>query len=283
MTIADTMTSSSAAVLPPAAGLRLCGITGNVFRERREPLTGWNPEHTRETLRAYGRESELGEFLARKGNSFIAMSEDLLRRCGEPEPDADAIFLAYQTPDLFYPDVAGCYLTQRFTGSPVPLSVAEQGPGAAFTALRIADGMCRLGELRRAALFAYDQNAELWEVGHEASDLPDSAVLLLLGARGSVRVQELASRQSTDPADDLAQFLAARPEPRVLAGRTLLTRLGALAGQRRVLHAAGEHVFTSAWMSLAGLWPLTGPVLVADYHAFTSRLYTCLLVPEPGT
>src|SRR5579875_1969827 len=149
MTAPSTLSARPApATGPPAAGLHLAGVTGQVFPDRREPLVGGDRQLALEILTVYGRAAEFESFLHQHGNSFRVMGEQLLSAAGGPAGEADAIILAYQTPDLYYSDVAGCYLTQRFTGSPVPFSVAEQGPGAAFTALRIADAMCRTGELR---------------------------------------------------------------------------------------------------------------------------------------
>jgi hypothetical protein len=277
---------------PPAAGLRLAGVTGQVFWTRREPLNSVDTRLAAETLAAYGRAEELESALAQRGNSFAAMSESLLAAAPRPWPpgptaEADAIILAYQVPDLFTYDVAGCYLTQRFAGSPVPFSVAEQGPGATFTALRIADAMCRVGELTRGALFAFDQNAAVWEAREEVQRLPDSAVLLWLGAAGPARIAELAEVQVQDADADaegaVAALLARCPRAQVLAGQALAGRLGRLAADPRVTAAPPGHLFTSAWMSLAGRWPITAPTMVADCDHTTGRVYYCLLVPEePG-
>ncbi len=272
---------------PAGLGIRLSGVTCATFRERLEPLHSGNMQVARETLEAYGRAGEFESRLRQRGNSFIAMGEALLRQVGAPLPRVDAVILAYQMPDLPSPDVAGCYFAQRFAGSPVPLSIDEQGPGAAFTALRVADAMFRLGDLRRAALLAYDQNAPVWEASEAVQSLPDSAVLLLLGASGQVRIEEIAEHQTADPAAMLADALDLHPRARALVGTSLLDQLGGRSGleggaarYERVIPPPREHVFTSAWMSLARLWPLTGPVLLADFHAYTSRLYSCLLVPE---
>ncbi len=269
----------SAVTSPSAVGIRISGVVCNTFQERREPLTGWSEQSMREVLQASGREDELEAVLSRRGNSFIAMSEDLLGRVGSPSPEADVVFLAYQTPDLFHSDVAGCYLTERFSGSPVPLSITGQGPGAAFTALRVADVMWRLGELRRGALFAYDQNATMWEEDQQVRSLPDSAVLLLLGANGA-RVEELTERTASDPTAVLKETLGRHPREPALVGRALLDKLGGAASYRRVVPAPRTHLFTGVWMLLARLWPLTGPVLMADFDPCAERLYCCRLVPE---
>lgn len=265
---------------PAGSGIRLSGVTCATFWERREPLHSGDMQVVRETLEAYGHAGDFKSRLSQRGNSFIAMGEALLRQAGGPPPEVDAVILAYQMPDLPSPDVAGCYFAQRFAGSPVPLSVDEQGSGAAFTALRIADAMFRLGDLRHAALLAYDQNAPVWEASEAVQSLPDSAVLLLLGAGGQVRVEEITEHQTADPAAALADALGRHPRARALAGTSLLDELGAVAAYERVIPPPREHLFTSAWMSLARLWPLTGPVLVADFHACTSRFYSCLLAPE---
>jgi hypothetical protein len=265
-------------------GIRLSGITCATFWTREEPLNRGDTRIAREALEAYGRAEELEARLSHRGNSFIAMGEELLRRTGSPPPEADAVILAYQVPDLHSPDVAGCYFAERFAGGPVPLSIDEQGPGAAFTALRVADAMFRLGELRRVALFAYDQNAAVWEPAEAVQSLPDSAVLLRLGASGAARVEEITERQAAgpgDPATAVAESLRRHPQARALVGTSLMDRLGIMATHERVIPAPREHLFTSAWMSLARCWPLAGPVLVADFDADTSRLYSCLLVPEP--
>ena len=273
---------------PAGLGIRLSGITGATFRSRDEPLNRGDTRIAREALEAHGRADELEERLSHRGNSFIAMGEELLRLAGGPPPEADAVILAYQVPDLHSPDVAGCYFAERFAGGPVPLSVDEQGPGAAFTALRIADAMFRLGELRRAALFAYDQNAAVWAPSEAVQSLPDSAVLLRLGSSGAARVEEITESPagtSVDPAAAVAESLRRHPRARALAGRSLMDRLGTLAVHERVIPAPREHLFTSAWMALAQLWPdgepVPGePVLVADFNGDTGRLYSCLLVPE---
>jgi hypothetical protein len=264
----------------PAAGLRLAGVTGQVFWERGESLIGDDERLALDVLELYGRTREHEFFLTQHGNSFRAMGESLLDASPGPAPEADVIILAYQTPDLCNTHVAGCYLTQRFAGSPVPFSVAEQGPGAAFTALRIADAMCRAGELRHGALFAFDQNAAIWDVDEEVQRLPDSAVLLRLGAVGQARVAELAEIRATDPGAEVAALLGRDPQAQVLAGQALAGLLGGLAADPRVVTAPPGHLFTGAWMALAERWPMTAPAVVADIDTATGRLYYCVLAPE---
>jgi len=235
----------------------------------------------REMIESFGRGDELESFLARNGTGFITMSEALLAGVGEPLPELDAVLLAYHSPDLYYSDVAGCYLSQRLPGSPIPCSVSAPGPGAVFTALRIADGMCRLGELDRGALFAYDQNAVLWDANDAARDKPDSAVLLTLGADGEVAVGELDEIRVDGPGGPvraLADVLDRHRGIRVVAGAGLAAELEGTPYADRV-ESVPELWCTSAWAGLAALWPLTEPVLVADYQPVGTSFHSCVLSP----
>jgi hypothetical protein len=278
---------------PGTAGLGLSGIVHSVFRERTQPLFALDARIVPEMLRAYGSAADPGDFLARTGTGFTAMSEALLARRPGPLPETDAVLLAYETPDLYHPGVAGCYLSQRLPGAPVPCSVADQGPGAVFTALRIADGMLRLGELARgAALFAFDQNAAVHPAAEVAEDRPDAAVLLWLGATGEATVAELdevctAGPDGPTPAQALAAAMDRHPGARVLAGAGLAVQLGDgridnPADSRRIETAAPGASCTGVWAALARLWPLREPVLLADHHAPGDRFHSCLLVPEAG-
>lgn len=292
----DTCTSASRAHgtddAPAAAALRLSGVGHVVLRERTEALIGGDRRLAHEILDAYGRADEFEDFLGRSGNSFITLSERLLEAVGlEPAP-VDAVLLAYQTPDLYHSDVAGCYLSERLPGAPVPFSVAEQGPGAVFTALRAVQGMGRLGELTRAAVFAYDQNAAVWEADDAVQALPDSAVLFWIDAvradgdgprsgpdRGAL-VRGPAELRTDEPAVELERLLERHPEAEVVVGRSLWAELDPATRERHGIEPPPEHLLTAAWITLARRWPTPGPVLVADYHAYDRRLYSCLFEPD---
>lgn len=277
---------------PTAAVLRLSGVGHVVLRERTEALVGGDRRLAREILDAYGRADEFEDFLGRTGNSFITLSERLLEAVGPEQAPVDAVLLAYQTPDLYYSDVAGCYLAERLPGSPVPFSVAEQGPGAVFTALRAAQGMSRLGELTRAAVFAYDQNAAVWEADDAVQALPDSAVLFQIDSvrtdgqgpdRGPERgafVRALDERRTEEPELELERLLERHPGAEVVVGGSLWAELGPAVRARHGIEPPPEHLITAAWIAFARRWPAPGPILVADFHTYDRRLYSCLFEPE---
>lgn len=271
----------------------MTGIRHRTFPQRPQPLIGYEVELAQEVLSAFGRGDELPDFLNRTGNSFIAMSEALLDGWvtpsaaldAAPETDAaadfDSVLLAYRTPDLYYSEVAGCYLSNRLPGAPVPCSIAEQGPGAAFTALRIADAMWQLGELEHGALFGYDQNGAAWDADEARQSRPDAAVLIEFGgaaAAGAARVAEATEVHAgqsgfPSPAQVLAETLARHPGVRALIGAEL-------AGE---LQMSGHDDLwgTALWGALARLWPIREPVLLADFHGVGGVFHSCLLVPDP--
>jgi hypothetical protein len=266
-----------------ATGVQLCRVTHRVFPERTQPVYDMDVGLARALIEQFGHRGELESYLASTGNSFIAMSEALLAGRPGALPDLDAVLLAYHAPDLYKSDVAGCYLADRLPGAPVPCALAAPGPAAPFLALRVADGLCRLGQLDRGALFGFDQNAVVWEAEHPSHRRPDAAVLVELGARGDVGVAELTETEAGGPGDPsparvLAEAMDRHPAARVVAGAGLAAELDGLSHRDRVETVPGLWS-TGVWAGLARRWPLRQPLLLADYEPVGARLHTALLVP----
>jgi hypothetical protein len=283
-----------------ATGARLAGIHCLTFPERAHPIFAVASELARALAEHAGRGADLESCQRETGNSFIAMSEALLAGLPGNLARQDVVMLAYHSPDLYRNEVAGCYLAQRLPGGPVPWSVTGQGPGGMFTALRIADSMCRLGELNRGVVFGYDQNATLWGPPGPAHAKPDAAVLLEFGSVGSggsqgwqdrggavvERVVEVrAGPGGPSPAEILGVALGQSPAARAIVGLGLWSALdgagrdaGRYDGDR--VEPATDLWCLGTWAGLARLWPVTRPVLLADYDQVGRRVYTALLIPE---
>jgi hypothetical protein len=272
----------------PAVGVRLSAVVHQEFPERGEPVIGWPEPIARQVMAAYGREADLSDYLGRSGNSFITMSEALLARLPGPLPAMDTVLLAYRTPDLYNSDVAGCYLSQRLPAAPPPCSIAGQGTGAAFTALRVAAGMREFGELSQGAVFAYEQHSTVWDADPAEPDRTDEAVLLRLDTAGEVVVVELGEVRAggpghLSPAAALAAATARHPGVPVVIGAALAAEPGVEPGEFGPggAEVAGSGTScTGVWAALARRWPLREPLLLADHHAAGHRFHSCLLVPE---
>lgn len=155
-------------------------------------------------------------------------------------PDLDVVLLASR---------AGCQVARRGTSS----TVSQTG---GFAALRIADGLCRRGELGRGALFVHEGAA---------------AVVLRLGVSGEVAVTELDEVRALSPSLALADVLYRHPGIRVCAGPALARRLAGTPYADR-LETASDGV----WAALARMWPVRDRVLLADYQG--GALHSCVVV-----
>jgi hypothetical protein len=155
-------------------------------------------------------------------------------------PDLDVVLLASR---------AGCQVARRGAS-------ASAGPAGAFAALRIADGLCRRGELGRGALFVQEDAA---------------AVVLRLGVAGEVAVTELDEVPARAPSLALADLLYRHPGIRVCAGPALARRLAGTPYADRLETAGG-----GVWAALARMWPVRDRVLLADYEA--GVLHSCVVV-----
>jgi hypothetical protein len=103
---------------------------------------------------------------------------------------------------------------------------------------------------------------------------------MLLGGAGEVSVEFVRDRGCADPAADLRDARARFPSTSTVVGTALARQLPpSIVDDAGTVVAPAEHLCTSAWIALAARWPLTEPVLVADYDPYAHRLYTCGLRP----
>jgi hypothetical protein len=284
-TLAPELAAVPAPIRPAPAGrsggIHLSQVAFRVFADRQEyHLTQRQEEIGADLLRAYGRAPDATVLAGWRGHTFSSMGARLLADHAGPVADLDLVVLAYQTPDLHVAEVAGCYLAETCPGDPIAYAVSEQGAGAAFTALRVADAMYRFGDLTNGALFVFDPTTPICEPERAGKPPHDSAVLMMLGDSRDARLDNVSERAVVDPAAELAALVARWPAARAIVGGALAARLGpALLAHPRVLVSSADFLCTSAWITLAEHWPVPGPVLVADYDPYARRLFSCGLSP----
>jgi hypothetical protein len=222
------------------------------------------------------------------GRSFIEMTQQLLDSLDRPLPALDTALLAYHLPDHTVIEVAGCYLAERCTGRPEVFSVAGQGVGAPFTALRILHGLRQAGELGHGAVFVLDHStAPYRDAASHNGAVQDCAALLCTdtaGADDAAVLEFVDERPTDDLAGSLTMFTRHLPAVRIAAGRLLADRLDPqFLARHDVTAGAPGQLCTSAWAALAAAWPQDRYTVAADYDPHSGRLFQAGLRPGAWT
>lgn len=269
---------------PSGDPLRLVRPTVRTFGRRHRPEpTARELAFLTDFLAEFGMEVDLERYASGGGNSFIDMCGELLDGLDGPLPPMETILLAFHVPDLKIAEVAGSYVAERCSGDPAVFSVAGQGVGAPFTALRILDCMRPTGEAAGAVLVLDQSTVPYPDPDPEGGPVRDCAVLLRtdpVGAQDAVELDFLDERRVADPAD-LAEALETRgAAARIVVGPALASRLSPPARARHdVVEGPSGYLCTSAWAALAAHWPRDRYTVVADYDPHAGRLFQAGLRP----
>ncbi|QMU76572.1 2-hydroxy-acid oxidase [Streptacidiphilus sp. PB12-B1b] len=267
---------------PDGRGLRISRVLSRAFDGRSE--TSLDPDlrvFVSDLARPYGvplREDLLEQGV---GHSYGEMAEGLLRESlpdGEP---VDLLVLAVAIPDVRPGRSTAVYLSRYCPGAPLAFAVNDQGPAAAFTALRIAQDYQRTGAARRAAVLVLEQ-ASLHYTPPVPVRVPDGHRAVLLVCEESP-VTELSIRQESQVAPgSVAEAVADRlallgPEAVLVAGPGVgAPPSGSGWGAERTVSAPAGQPMTGVWSELAlglpGWREQRRPVLVADYDPDLGRL-----------
>jgi hypothetical protein len=247
---------------------------------RREPapLDGTELRFFTDFLASFGERPDHDRYARGGGSGFIDLAGALLDGLPHPPPPLDTVVLAYHLPDRDVVEVAGCYLADRLPGTPEVLSLAGQGVGAPFTALRLLDRMRAAGHAATGAVLVLDQTT----VPYADPDVrtgPGSDAAVLLHDDGGPAMELLAvDEQQADPRAALRSLTRRHPDTRIVAGRMLAERLDPRESAE-VVRGPANALCTSAWSPLADAWNTERPTLVADFDPHAGRLFTALLAP----
>jgi hypothetical protein len=127
-------------------------------------------------------------FASRRRTTFTTMVAAMLPELIGDGTPVGLVVLAHSTPDG-EPTWPACFLNNELPGEPLGFAVADQGPVAPFTALRIADAYVRAGDLRRAIVIILDQDTVLCDPAlADRTVLPtgNRAVALVFDERGDL-------------------------------------------------------------------------------------------------
>jgi hypothetical protein len=182
----------------------------------------------------------------------LAMSERLLRAAPIPQPDL--LVFAYSLPDMCPLKTVAAHLNHLLGGQSRSFAVSEQGLGAPFTALKIADAYARSSRCTSLALFVCDQTTLPYRDAfiHD-TPLTDSAALLYFDADGRF---EFCLARTAAPGQDLGDLatsmLAGEDEARVLVVAGPWVAPEELTGLGPPVRQCADGTYcTSVWLELA--------------------------------
>lgn len=235
-------------------------------------------------VRPYG--LPLREDLLRQGvgHSYGEMGAALLGAELPPDEPVDLLVVAFDVPDVRPARSTAVYLSRFCPGEPLAFAVCDQGPAAAFTALRIAAAYAATGDCRRAVVLLAEQTA-LHHVPDQPVALPDRHCVVALVCEpteaGTMTVrQHSGSDLGPGEGPELGAELlrterkALGPDAAVVLGPALAPPPG--TGRNQPLTG----VWTDLAAGLPGWRAERRPVLVADLDRRLGRLST-LVLPAP--
>ena len=263
---------------PPLPGVRVRRVLARRFDGRSE--TSLDPDlrvFVSDLTRPYG--VPLREDLLREGvgHSYGEMAEGLLREALPDGDPVDLLVLAFAIPDVRPGRSTAVHLSRFCAGSPLAFAVNDQGPSAAFTALRIVRDYQRTGGCRRGVVLLVEQ-ASLHYTPPVPVQVPDHHSAVVLVCEESDRAELTVYQESMASARSAAESVAERlallgPEGVLVAGAGL--DLPADVRARTVVAPAGQPT-TGVWSELAAGLPgwreQQRPVLVADHDPVLGRL-----------
>lgn len=273
---ATPLTATPTPTLSPA--LAGWGVRRTARLEFPEPAAlASNPAHSArlhryvtDMLRPYGLEFDESAF--ESGQSYSEMAEALIALVLPEGESVDLLVLAHAVPDISPGRATTTYLSHVCPGGPMAFAINDQGPAAAFTAMRLIREYARTDGLRRALLLVLDQATLPYDTGSAAMPAGNTGVALLFGdAPDASGLDRVTVRPGTELSAVPAAISALSPEPHAdttfVIGASLANQPSVPpAADRRT--AAADQPHTGAWWELAAA--LCDPS--SDPNAKTSRL-----------
>ncbi|GAA2109612.1 hypothetical protein GCM10009759_50370 [Kitasatospora saccharophila] len=235
---------------------------------------------TADLARPYGVELDEDALAGARGHSYDALAEHAIRALTDPARPVDLLILVYAVPDVRPGQAVALRLAESCPGEPLSFAICDEGAGAAFSALLIADAYARTAGARRALLIAVEQ-ADLHHRPHRPARLPDrhSAAALLWEADGGGRPLLGTDSRSGTTDDQVAHVLkelcAELPaDALLLLGPGLAGVAGARPPDGRT--ARPGNPYTGGWAALAAALAdpryADRPLALADREPETGRI-----------
>lgn len=191
------------------------------------------------------------------GHSYGEMAEALLRASVTEDEPVDMLVVAFANHDVYPGRALATYLSSLCPGTPLSFAVCDQGPAAAFTALRIFHA----AKPARALLLVLEQSALPYPSDAPLPEQHRGVALLLDAAEPPSRVRQHAGVDAAD----VPQLLALGPEPGtpLLIGEALAAAWPGHPPHTAV--APPRQPMTGVWWLAADPAVRQGRIVVADY------------------
>ncbi len=239
---------------------------------------------TADLSRPYGVQLDEDALAGARGQSYAALAERAIDALTDPARPVDLLLLVYATPDVRPGQAVALHLAGACPGAPLSFALCDEGAGAAFSALRIADAYARTAGARRALLIAVEQ-ADLHHRPHRPARLPDrhSAAALLWEAEPEAGAPGRALRElhSTPQLIDRQVEVALKELSAELPADTVLLLGPGLAAATpppgpQTRTARPGNPYTGGWAALGAALAdpelADRPLALADHEPETGRL-----------
>ncbi|WP_051732273.1 hypothetical protein [Kitasatospora phosalacinea] len=237
---------------------------------------------TADLTRPYGVELDEEALAGARGQSYAALAGRAIDALVDPARPVDLLVLVYAVPDVRPGQAVALHLGESCPGEPMSFAICDEGAGAAFSALRIADAYARTGGAPRRALLIAVEQADLHHRPHRPARLPDrhSAAALLWEAepeggralQGTCSTSEVTEHQIGGA---LKELCAELPDGAVLLLGPGLVGVEPPPGPDTRAARPGNP-YTGGWAALAAALAdpaLAGrPLALADLEPETGRL-----------
>ncbi|MFF4342510.1 hypothetical protein ACFY00_21595 [Kitasatospora sp. NPDC001540] len=235
---------------------------------------------TADLTRPYGVALDEDALAGARGQSYDVLAERAVHALTDPARPVDLLLLVYATPDVRPGQAVALRLADSCPGEPLSFAICDEGAGAAFSALLIADAYARTAGARRALLIAVEQ-ADLHHRPHRPARLPDrhSAAALLWEADGGGRALGGTDSRSGVHGGQvdrtLGELCAELPEDALLLLGPGLADARP-PGERETRAARPGSPYTGSWAALAAALAdpryADRPLALADFEPETGRV-----------
>lgn len=190
------------------------------------------------------------------GQSYAELARPVVEAVTTPDEPVDLLVLAYGVHDVQPGRNIAPHLAGGCPGDPLAFAVCDQGPAAAFTALRLIADHGATGACRRAVLVVAEQSVVPYPLAAPAPLPARHAAVALLFEAGPSAVT-VRQRQGLAPeavsaalAEDLADLTGGRHDVTLVIGAGVEPPAVPVA---RVLRAAPGQPYTGLWARLGDL------------------------------